>query len=267
MRLRRLIRGTVGWDRLEAVAREVAARYDQPMVRMTYLEADNWLSTPCVVNDEWFVKIISPQNAFVHALFTGARNVGAFTAGSESFFERSAGPVEMAAHELEATRRMNDIGLHAPEPIESFEVDGLGVVVLEYLDEFTTLDALSRAETEAYTGDLFAALATMHDNDLAHGDLREENVLVHDDDLYFIDATNVDADAIEDARAYDVASALAALEPHIGAHAAVTAAADHYEPAVLADALNFLAFVNLRPDHDFDAAAVADEVDAVVSET
>ncbi|MFB6125084.1 MAG: RIO1 family regulatory kinase/ATPase [Halanaeroarchaeum sp.] len=260
MQIRRLVRGRLGWDRLETVAREVAARYDQPVARVTFLEADNWLSTPCVVNDEWFVKIVSPQNAFVHALFTGARNVGAFTAGSEGFFERSEGPVEMAEHELAATRRMRDIGVRAPEPIEAFEVDGLGVVVLEYLDDFTTLDELPEETVRSYVDDLFATLAQMHENDLAHGDLREENVLVHDGDLYFIDATNVDDDAIDDARAYDVACTLAALEPPVGADVAVTAAAEHYATSVLRDAVSFLAFVALRPDHDFDSWAVTTAV-------
>ncbi|MFB6070264.1 MAG: RIO1 family regulatory kinase/ATPase [Halanaeroarchaeum sp.] len=266
MSIRRVVRGTLAWDRLETVAREVAARYDQPVLRMTFLEADNWLSTPCVVNDEWFVKIVSPQNAFVHALFTGARNVGAFTASGSGFFEHTAGPVEMAEHELEATRRMRDIGLHVPEPIEAFEVDGLGVVVLEYLEDFVTLDELPPETVADYADDLFAALSRMHDNDLAHGDLREENVLVHHGHLYFIDATNVDDDATEDARAYDVACALAALEPHVGAPIAVHAAAEHYSREEMLEALNFLAFVNLRPDHDFDSSAVTDEVTALPAE-
>ncbi|MFB6132621.1 MAG: RIO1 family regulatory kinase/ATPase [Halanaeroarchaeum sp.] len=260
MQLRQLIRGTLSWDRLEIVAREVAQRYDRPVVRVTFLEADNWLSTPCVMDEDWFVKIVSPRNALVHALFTGARNVGAVTSGSDGFFERSEGPVEMARHELEATRRMIDVGVNAPEPIEAFEVDGLGVVVMEYLNDFTTLNDLPADVVEDYTDDVFASLSTMHENDLAHGDLREENVLVRDEQLYFIDATNVDEDGTEDARAYDVASALAALEPHVGAGAVVDAAARHYSPAELQEATNFLAFVNLRPDHDFDAGAVREAV-------
>lgn len=266
MRLRRLIRGTLDWDRLELVAREIADRYDRRVVRVTFLEADNWLSTPLVVDEDWFVKVISPQNAFVHALFTGARNLGAFTAGGEGFFERSDGPVEMARHELEATRRMAEIGVNAPKPVEAFEVDGLGVLVMEYLDGFVTLDALPAQAVEEYADDIFESLSTMHENDLAHGDLREENVLVHDGELFFIDATNVDETGIEDARAYDLASALAALEPHIGAPAAVAAAARHVPQSALAESTNFLAFVNLRPDHDFDAAAVTDEIDSLATE-
>ncbi|MFW5937603.1 MAG: RIO1 family regulatory kinase/ATPase [Halanaeroarchaeum sp.] len=266
MRIRRFIRGTLDWDQIEAVAQELLDRYDRPAIRVTFLQADNWLSTPLVVDDEWFVKVISPQNAMVHALFTGARNIGAFTAGGESFFERSAGPVEMAEHELAATRRMVELGVNAPAPVEAFEVDGMGVVVMEYLDDFETLDSLPAETVVDYADDVFEALSTMHANDLAHGDLREENVLVHEGELYFIDATNVDEDGIDEARAYDVACGLAALEPHIGAEKAVGAAASFYPPTVLRDATNFLAFVNLRPDHDFDAGAVTDAVDALENE-
>ncbi len=50
-------------------------------------------------------------------------------------------------------------------------------------------------------------------------------MLVAHGDLYVIDATSVREAAIRDARAYDVACALGALEPLIGAPAAVSAAA------------------------------------------
>jgi serine/threonine protein kinase len=259
------VRGTVPWSDLEAVVAELSDRYDQSHVHVRFLEADNWLSTPCVVNDRWFVKVVSPQNALVHALFTGARNLGVFSAGTEGFFEPFDGPVEMAAHELEATRRLRTVGVNAPTPVESFAVDGYGVLVLEYLPEFTTLDALDDETVAAFAPVLFEALATMHANDLAHGDLRGENVLVHDDDLYFIDATNVREEGLAGARAYDLASALAALEPRIGAHAVTTAASQYYDSAALLDAQEFLSFVNMRPDHDFDAAGLTGEIEKLAS--
>ncbi len=276
MSIRQFVRGTVPWESLEAVAREVADRYDQPSVRVTFLETDNWLSTPCVVNDRWFVTVVSGQNALVHALFTGARNLGAFSSGREGFFEPFDGPVEMAEHELEATRKLRDIGVNAPEPVEAFEVDGLGVLVLEYLPEFRPLDDLPAADVERYAPELFGALATMHENGVAHGDLRGENVLVYEDDLYFIDATNVAGDGLEGARAYDLACALAALEPLVGARTVVDVALNAYDTGdgsrtreenatALLDAQDFLSFVQIRPDHAFDAATLAGEIEKAAS--
>ncbi|WP_144901575.1 RIO1 family regulatory kinase/ATPase domain-containing protein [Halobellus captivus] len=261
MELRRLLRGRVEWSRLEAVAREVCERYDREEVRVRFLDADNWLSTPMVVDDQWFVKVISRQNSIVHGLFTTGRNLGAFSSGTEGFFEHFETPIEMARHELEATRRMREIGLNAPEPVETFEVDGLGVVVLEYLPDFRTLDELEEAAEADLAPRLFEALRTMHEHELLHGDLRAENVLILDDEIYFIDATNVREGGATDAKSYDVACALGALEPLIGAKRTVEAALAAYEPDELLAATRFLDFVNIRPDHDFDGALLKGEIE------
>jgi len=261
MAFRRFLRGRVSWDRLEAVFREFATRYEEDALRVTFLDADNWLSVPCVVNDRWFVKVVSEQNSLVHALFTTGRNLGAVSAGTEGFFEHFGTPAEMAAHELDATRKMRELGINAPDPVESFEVDGMGVLVLEYLPSFRTLEDLHPEEASALAPALFGALDTLHAAGLAHGDLRAENVLIREDELYFIDATSVREDGIDGASAYDVACALATLEPIVGAKAAVRAAGTSYDAATLLYAEDFLDFVNLRPDHDFDAAAVKGEIE------
>ncbi|RBI64086.1 protein kinase family protein [halophilic archaeon] len=261
MRFRRLVRGNVEWSRLEGVAREIAERYGRERVRVEFIDADNWLSTPCVVDDEWFVKITTDQNSLVHALFTSARNLGAFSSGTEGFFEHFADPVEMAEHELEATRRMREIGLNVPKPVEVFEYDGMGVLVMEYLPEFETFEEMEPDRVREYAPKLYGSLAVMHDNQLAHGDLRGENVLVHDGEVYVIDATGVDENRMDEVRSYDLACALAALAPLVGARDAVVAAREHYSAEELLDAREFLDFVNIRPDHDFDAASVKGEIE------
>ena len=261
MAIRRLLRGQLSAAAVEPIVEAVAQRYDLSANRVTFLEADNWLSTPLVIDEEVFVKVITDRHTLVHALLTAGRNLGAFSSGTEGFFEHFDSPVEMAEHELVATQRMRDLGLNVPEPLEAFEVDGFGVLVLEFLPEFRTLDQLDAATVESLAPDLFGALSTMHADGLVHGDLRAENVLVADDDLYFIDATNVRGDGLDDAQAYDVACALGALEPEIGARAAVGAALTAYSSVDLLDARAFLDFVNIRPDHSFDAAAVKGEIE------
>ncbi|WP_254273955.1 RIO1 family regulatory kinase/ATPase [Haloarcula marina] len=261
MALRRLLRGTVPWEQLEGVAAAVLARYDEPAGRVEFLEADNWLSTPFVVNDRWFVKLITQQNSLVHALLTTGRNLGAFSSGTEGFFEHFGTPYQMAEHELAATRRMRELGVNAPEPVEAFEYEGMGVLVFEYLREFETLDELPAEAAEAHAPTVFDYLHRMHEDGLAHGDFRCENVLVADGTLYFIDATSVREEGIADARAYDVACALGALEPLVGARVAVDAVARYYTTAELLAAEEFLDFVNIRPDHDFDAAAIRGAVE------
>ncbi len=265
MPLRRLLRGRVAESTLEDIAGEVAAQYGESVESIDVLEADNWLSIPCVVNDQWFVKIISAQNSIVHALLTTGRNLGVLSSGSEGFFEHFGTPVEMAEHELDATQQMRELGINAPEPLRAFEHDGYGVLVLEYVPDFELLDTVSEKTVRNIAPDVFDTLAQMHEAGLVHGDLRAENVLVVDGELYFIDATKVRGDGIEEARAYDIACALAALEPLIGARASVDAAAESYDGSILVDADSYLDFVSIRPDHDFDTVGLKGEISKIVN--
>ena len=261
MSLRRFVRGHPSWSAIETVVRSVVERYDRAPAHARFLEADNWLSTPVVIDGALFVKLISQQNTLVHALFTTGRNLGAVASGTAGFFESFQSPAEMARHELEATQKMRELGLNTPEPIEAFEAEGYGVVVFEYLPAFRPLDSLN-PKTESWVAEeLFAALRTLHDAGLAHGDLRAENVLLLGDELYFIDATSVDGDTQEGIRSYDLACALAALEPILGARAAVAAAEPSYPMTDLLSAADFLHFVQLRPDHDFAAAGLRSEIE------
>ncbi|MFO7927947.1 MAG: lipopolysaccharide kinase InaA family protein [Halobacteriota archaeon] len=272
MAFRRLLRSSVPESQLSAVAAEVTRRFGEPTedVEWERLDANNWLSVPCVVNRRWFVKVITEQHTFVHALLTAGRNIGAFSSGTEGFFERFSTPIEMAEHELDATKRIRELGIAAPEPIEAFEYEGVGVLVLEYLSAFRTLDELPSEEIRSFAPTVFSNLASMHAAGLAHGDLRAENVLVAPDaegveTLYFIDATRVQDGTIDDAKAYDVACALASMEPRIGAGSATDAALESYSIDELLAARDFLDFVGLRPDHDFDTAGLKGEIEKVAS--
>jgi len=265
MDIRQLARGTISWDRLERVAKTLADRYERETVRVEFLEANNWLSTPCVIDDKWFVKIVSTQNTRIHALLTAGRNAGAITARTTGFFDRFETPLEMVEHEYEATNRIREIGVNAPRPIEAFEVNGLGVLVLEYLPSFRSIDELPDDTVRTLAPSLFDVLATLHEHGLAHGDLRAENLLLSDGDLYVIDATRVQEGREAETRGYDLACALAVLEPRIGARDAVAAATEHYSGSDLLAAREFLDFVRLRPDHEFDTTVLRGEIEKVAA--
>jgi serine/threonine protein kinase len=261
MAIRDLLRGGVPSEDLEEIAEQTARRHGESLESVRLLDADNWLSTPAVVNEQFFIKVITSQNTIVHGLLTTGRNLGVYASGSEGFFQRFGTPLGMAEHELEAARQMDDLGVNVPEPIEAFGHAGYGVVVLEYLPEYETLQSLPRDGVRRVAPTLFDSLSQMHDAGLVHGDLRSENVLVTDGDLYFIDATKVSENGIEDARAYDIACALAALEPLIGARETVESAREYYSDDVVVDAERFLDFVSIRPDHSFETLLIKGEIE------
>ncbi|MFP4589962.1 MAG: RIO1 family regulatory kinase/ATPase [Halobacteriales archaeon] len=265
MDLRRLARGSLDWTAVEGIAAELARRLGRPSIRVSFIEAQNWSSIPFTVDDEYFVKVVTPQHALVHAILTGARNLGALTSGSPGFFERFDGPLEMAEHELEAVRAIRALGINAPAPVEAFAHGDYGVVVMEYLPSFRPLDEVDlRAEPEL-VDDLFRSLATMHAGGVVHGDLRADNVLVDGGGLHFIDATLVREEWADDARGYDLACAIALVCPQVGPRVAVDVARRHFSVEDLLDARRFLDFVRVRPDHDFDVVQVRGEIEGRVA--
>lgn len=239
---------------------------DDGAVTVEPLEADNWLSMPVVVDERYLVKVTSQRNSLVHALFTAGRNLGAFSSGVEGFFEHHDDPAAMARHELEATQAIREAGVNAPRPIDAFEIDGLGVLVSEYLPDPQPLSTLPDDRVRELAPEALSMLARMHAAGLAHGDLQAENLLLSAGELYVIDATNVrdEPGARASARAYDLASALATFAPRVGPREAVRLARREYDDGDLLAAREFLPFVALRPDHEFEDARVASAIDAAV---
>lgn len=262
MDVRRLVRGTLDWELLEEVCIEVARRLERDSINVIFLETDNWSSIPFIVDEDYFVKVVTPQNALVHAIFTGARNLGAITSGSQGFFDRFESPHEMAAHEMEAIDRIRELGLNAPEPIECFDHGDFGVIVMEYLPEFRTLGDLDLEDNPELVDELFRAISLMHEHDVVHGDLRAENVILQNGELYFIDATLVRDEWRTDGMGYDLASAIAIVSPDLGSKRAVEAARRHFSTSELLAARRFLDFVKLRPDHDFDLIQLRGEIES-----
>lgn len=245
--LRRYVRGDDDVD-TASVERRLAAHdgFDDPDdVTLEPLDAGNWLSTPYVVNDEYFVKVVSGRNALTHSVFTGMRNLGARVAGGESFFESYDSPVEMARHEFEVTGRMRDLGVPTPEPLEVIEGEDDALIVYEYLEGYVPL-----GETDL--GDdlldaVFEHLRTLHDHGVAHGDVSLANVLVVDGVPHFIDATCVRDDGIDEAVAYDLACALGALASKRDPDDVVEAATAWYDADEIRSSLDFLIVARLRP--------------------
>lgn len=265
MDVRRLARGSIDWDLLEGIAIEVLERRGRSAGRVSFVETNNWSSIPFVLDDDVFVKVVTPHHALVHALFTGARNLGAMSSGAQGFFDRFDGPLEMARHEVRAIERIRAIGLNAPRPIEAFAHGGVAVVVMEFLPSLEPLGSIDLANRPDLPESLFASLAVMHRADVAHGDLRSDNVLVVDGALHFIDATLVSEGQAAEAAGYDLACAIAITAPALGAKRAVALANRHFSGEELLAARRFLDFVRLRPDHDFDVVQVRGEIESLVA--
>ncbi len=245
MSFRRFVRGDSSVD-LDAVEKTLREDCGMSEVELSTLDGENWLSVPLVANDEYFVKVVTSQNTLTHSLFTTMRNLGVRFSGNGPFFETFDSPAEMARHEFDAAERMREIGIRSPQPIDVVETDEESALILfEYLEGFETL---SETEIDEDTmREVFRLLKHLHDNGLAHGDFSLENVLVVDDEIYFIDSTNISEDGHDDAVAYDLACALGAFSSRVQPEEVVEAATEFFDTDDLRHAADFLVVVRLRP--------------------
>jgi len=244
MSIKRFIRGDSSLD-LEAVGDALRENCGFEEVELTPMDGENWLSIPLVLNDEYFVKVVSEQNTVTHSFFTTMRNLGARLSGNGPFFETYGSPVEMARHEFDATVKMREAGVNAPEPVDVVKMDGGALILIEFLEEFETLSEVEH--DEGTVREVFENLRLLHDSGLAHGDFSLENVLVVDGEVYFIDSTNIMEDGREDAVAYDLACALGSFATTLPAETVVRKALEFYTVEEVRHALDFLVVVRLRP--------------------
>jgi tRNA A-37 threonylcarbamoyl transferase component Bud32 len=244
MSFRSFVRGDSSVD-LEAVEEALRNACCIDDVEISTLDGENWLSVPLVVNDEFFVKVLTSQNTLTHSFFTTMRNLGVRVSGKGPFFETYDSPADMARHEFDAAERMREIGVSTPRPIDVVEADERALILFEYLEGFKTL---SEVEIDYETmRDVFGLLRRLHDNGLAHGDFSLENVLVVEDEIYFIDSTSISEDGHDDAVAYDLACALGAFSSRAPPEEVVEAASKFFDADDLRHATDFLVVVRLRP--------------------
>lgn len=237
-----MVRGDVDTREVEGCLRD---RYGFDDIEVEPVDGGNWLSVPLVVNREYFVKVITPQNALAHSLFTGTRNLGTWLSGGETLFETYDSPLEMARHEFRSARSMGEAGVPSPEPVEVLPAGDNALLVVEYLPDF---EALSAAEPpQDALEDLFHYLRVLHGEGLAHGDMSPENVLLVDGDIHFIDATRVREGMEVEAVAYDLACALGTVSSVVDEETAVEAASTEYGSREFRRALDFLVVARLRP--------------------
>lgn len=240
---------------LEKVERLLSDECGMEDVELSTIDGENWLSVPLVADGEFFVKVVTSQNAMTHSLFTTLRNLGVRVSGKGPFFETYDSAAEMARHEFEAAQRMREIGVRVPRPIDIVDGDDGALILFEYLEGFETL---SEAEIDDETvREVFGLLRRLHENGFAHGDFSLENVLLVDGEVYFIDSTNVSEEGYDDAVAYDLGCALGAFSSRLDADEVVEAASDFFDDEDLLHALDFLVVARLRPGLE-DAFSVFD---------
>ena len=87
-------------------------------------------------------------------------------------------------HEYKILQDLSNI-IHVPNVI--FEDEDSGVLVMEYIEGKKLSDSLEKLEYQKIMIYIGKSVARMHEYGIVHGDLTTSNIILRDDNLFFID--------------------------------------------------------------------------------
>jgi glycosyltransferase 2 family protein len=228
-----------------ATARAIAAALNRAGFDVTAVHVaavDARASVPYFVTgrdgDHLFVKVLGVGQRDADLLFRLYRWVRFRDIGDERPFGSVRRAVE---HETLLGFKARDTGTRTPRPRAIADVDAPGGAVLLAADQVRgrSLDAVDAADiTDDVLHDMWVQVKSLHDNRIAHRDLRLANLLLDDEDkVWIIDFGFGEMAAAASARSDDVAGLLASTALVVGAERAVAAPRAVLGPEPIADAL------------------------------
>ncbi|MEM0448511.1 MAG: RIO1 family regulatory kinase/ATPase [Methanomassiliicoccales archaeon] len=153
----------------------------------------------------------------------------------------------MAKHQFQTMKAIYELGIPTAKPYGYHQLnDAMYVVIYEYLDAkpVTEVGAMSLEQMDM----VFGYLRKMHDNDLFHGDIKPDNVMVNDH-LYILDVGHYLEEAPSSLkRSYDLACQIASFLQFQEARDIVKVARKHYSAEDLRLASEYLELIQKRPD-------------------
>jgi tRNA A-37 threonylcarbamoyl transferase component Bud32 len=153
-------------------------------------------------------KIIDDASFLKHRYMTLMRNLGAIMGPGVSFDEH-VDVRDMVEYERESLINLKRQGVNVPSAYGVHRLnDGDYILVMEFIDG----RPLSKVElTDALVEQVFAALKTMHDNGVFHGDIKLDNFLCTGSRLVVVDCLKISDDDRQKAQDFDLICAICAL--------------------------------------------------------
>ncbi len=224
------------------------------------LDKRNKLSNVYVINNKYFVKIITRRHVEIHRILTVLWNNSLITIDNRRFFKSFKNPSEMIQHESEMSKRLQNAGIKTPKVIHFSEYYNCGVIVSEYLENPKQFKEVKDDNTKKFVKQLFMDLKLMHENNIPHGDLQQDNVLISGDELYIIDVNNID-ETNESYKYYDIASAMATSSINMSEEDVISIAKNTFSRKSIIKSKEFLDVITLQLGHDANSRQLKNEIE------
>jgi tRNA A-37 threonylcarbamoyl transferase component Bud32 len=195
----------------------------------------------------YFGKILGNSEIITSRTIQLFKNIYLATTDMKPVFGISKNAQDLARHQHESLKAIYDLGIPTAKPMGYYPLNGnLWLVVAEFL---TAKPVSSVKEVNIGLLDtVFGYLRKMHKNNVYHGDIKPENIMIGDK-VYIIDVGNLsdDADPAQK-QAYDVACQVASFVGCCKLEEIVHSARRHYSRKELKEAAEYLDLIQQRPD-------------------
>ena len=212
---------------------------------ITEIGETNRFSLAYNVDSKYVVKIVTPTHKRMHNMFAEFKNIMFAPYMDNPWFDTFISTTEMVTHEYAITKKLYSLG-YSPEPVHASQNTTLnsGIYVTKYID-FTEV-AMFSLDQDMYPliSELFAMINTLHENNIAHGDLQPDNVLVYKNSVSLIDPANINIHS--NYKVFDIASALSVAYIIGSPELCLSTAREHFSEEELEDSTELLRLVGMQ---------------------
>lgn len=248
-------------------------KYRLGKVRLTLAGGSYWMSIPVIITGidrrtkkgrRYMGKVIDDASFLKHRYMTLMRNLGVMASGEDIAFDEHIDVKDMVEYERDSLVRLKMQGVNVPSVYGIHRLnDGDYMLVMEFIEG----KPLSKVElTDALIEQIFAALKTMHDSGVFHGDVKLDNFLYSEGRLIVVDCLKVHGGDTQKAQDFDLICAICALAQTVPVPRIISLALKYHTEEELRRSCRFIGTALNKVELDLSVEAIKQIVDRLGAE-
>lgn len=222
----------------------------------------NKLSLSYKVDNKYIVKVVTMRHLELQRIFSHFWNISILPNSTDLIFGTYRTPKDMVQYEYNTINEMIDCDIKVPDPIFYTEHEKTGIIGIEYIDNFVEYEDIDKGNFVDYTSELYKNVKIMHESNIGHGDIQSDNILIYNDQVYFIDPTKIILDN-EEYKRYDLACSIATATTKIDYETSVNLALDYFDRDEVERSLEYIPSIMLQLGYDFNIINLKDVMDDI----
>lgn len=224
------------------------------------LDGENKLSHVYIIENKYLIKIVTRRHVEYHRLLTLFWNTSLLYSKCRNLFCSFENPYDMVKYQYNMSRKIINSNILTPKPIDYGIYNGCGIIIYEYIDNSYTLnDIKGKSNTKNIMNEVFKLIFKLHQKNIPHGDLQQDNILISNDDVYIIDVNNINKNNMN-YKYYDIASLLSTSSSIIGPEQSIQLAQKYFSKEDIIKSNKFIDIITLQFGYEPNGYEIKTEI-------